>query len=187
MLTIYPTDTVWGLGAPVHSQEENRRVRSIKGNSSNKPLSVLFYNLEHLREFIILPSGWDDSERLNAFFEWEGTLAIPRGCLKAYWGEWIYGESDFATIRCLPLKFLQREECPFTTTSLNLQGESPITDIDEARNFSAGLKTPHRLITDEIYKPSGMASTILAVLPGGETKIWRQGQFSQDIQRMFKR
>ena len=186
MLTIYSTDTVWGLGAPVCSQSENRQVRLVKGNPPDKPLSVLFYDLEHLREFLTLPVGWDDDERLNVFFEWEGTLAVPRSCLKASWSGWIYGESAFATVRCLSLNFLRREGVPFSTTSLNFQGKTPVMDLKGARIFANNLKVPHRLIADESVSPSGMASTILALLPGGKPECWRKGRFFQDICKTFK-
>ena len=181
MLTIYPTDTVWGLGAPVLSESENRLVRQVKGSPLHKPLSVLFYDLEQLRENLSLPPGWEEDRRLEAFFAKEGTLAVPRKGLKASWGGWVYGESSFATVRCLPLNFLRKEGCPFTTTSLNLQGESPIVDREEALAFSEQMKLPHRLISDESIRPSGMSSTILAVLPNGKVECWRQGHFYKDI------
>ena len=181
MLTIYPTDTVWGLGAPVDSEEENRKVRQIKGNSPDKPLSVLFYDLSQLREFLTLPVGWEDDERLNTFFAKEGTLAIPRKGREAPWAEWIYGESSFATIRCLPLDFVKSAGRPFSTTSLNLQGEPPIVNREEAEAFARRLKHPHQLIRQDAFQPSGMASTILAILPSGKTEFWRQGRFYPEI------
>lgn len=185
MLTIYPTDTVWGLGAPVHLREANERVRLIKGNGLDKPLSALFHGPDHLREFLTLPPEWDDDDRLKEFFGWEGTLALPRDCLKSDWGEWIYGGSAFATVRCLPLTFLRREGVPFSTTSLNLQGEEAATNLAGARAFARTLNLPHRLITDESIRPSGRASTIFAWIPGGEGECWRKGRFFQEIVETF--
>ena len=185
MLTIYPTDTVWGLGASVHSRKDNATVRLIKGNRPDKPLSALFYDADHLREFLTLPPEWDDDGRLKTFFEWEGTLALPRDCLKSDWGKWAYGESDFATVRCLPLNFLRWEGVPFSTTSLNREGEKPATNLESARIFARTLDVPHRLVTDECIQPSGIGSTIFALKPGGMGECWRKGRFYRQIVEKF--
>ena len=186
MLTIYPTDTVWGLGAPVHSREENEIVRLIKRNESDKPLSVVFYDFDHLRGFFALPPVWDDDKKLKAFFGWEGTLALPRDRFNGDWGEWIYGESSFATVRCLPLKFLRREGVPFSTTSLNYHGEEPAITRASAQEFAQTLDVPHRLIVDESFEPSGMASTMLAWQDNGsKIECWRKGRFYRKIMEAF--
>ena len=185
MLTIYPTDTVWGLGASVYSREENEMVRLLKGNELDKPLSVLFYDLDHLRDFLTLPPAWDDDDKLKAFFEWEGTLALPRNTLKSDWGDWIYAKSVFATVRCLPLDFLRWEGVPFSTTSLNYQGEEPATTLADARAFAQTLDVPHRLIPDKSLRPSGMASTIFALHKDGRPECWRQGRFYSEIVKAF--
>lgn len=183
LLYIYPTDTVWGLGASINLKEDNQKIREIKGNLPNKPLSVLFHNIETIEKYFDLPSYLTKSWPVS-FFKLEATLALPIEWLKGPINSWIYGESNFIAVRCLPLSFLTKESFPITTTSLNLQGRSPITSEVEAREFSDKLKIDHQFITTEKMTPSGCDSTIVALLPEGKFKFWRQGRLIKEIQEI---
>ena len=49
---IYPTDTVWGIGGSIWSQDAYDKVCDIKGTGRGKPLSIIVSDEEMLNEFV---------------------------------------------------------------------------------------------------------------------------------------
>jgi len=49
---IYPTETVYGIGASIFNEKAVKRVHKIKKESENKPLSVAFSDVDSAAEFI---------------------------------------------------------------------------------------------------------------------------------------
>lgn len=52
-IILYPTDTIWGIGANIYDQSSVNRVASIKGRPSNKSFIVLVDSLAMLKKFVI--------------------------------------------------------------------------------------------------------------------------------------
>jgi L-threonylcarbamoyladenylate synthase len=50
---LYPTDTIWGIGANINDQESVSRVASIKARPLNKSFIVLVDSIEMLNRFVI--------------------------------------------------------------------------------------------------------------------------------------
>ena len=55
---LYPTDTVWGIGAPMENQQACLRVEEIKKSSSTKPISLLFSSPHEVLSFLSFPVLW---------------------------------------------------------------------------------------------------------------------------------
>ncbi|MFH1786207.1 MAG: L-threonylcarbamoyladenylate synthase [archaeon] len=56
-VAVYPTDTVYGLGAVISSEGGVKRIRRIKGNAPSKPLSIAVANLEDIRKYAVISNA----------------------------------------------------------------------------------------------------------------------------------
>lgn len=77
-LLIYPTDTLYALGARAYDPEACRKVRAAKGREGGKPLPVVAGDVSQVEEMC---SGWPDGARVLARRFWPGplTLVLPAG------------------------------------------------------------------------------------------------------------
>src|SRR3989304_7601255 len=74
-IVAFPTETVYGLGAPIFYPESIAKIYQIKNRPGDNPLIAPISNLEHLKSIAIqIPQ---EVERLAAAF-WPGPLTI--GC-----------------------------------------------------------------------------------------------------------
>lgn len=175
---IYPTDTVWGIGASIYSEDARNKISDIKGSAENKPLSIMFTNVKTLFESFDFPKEvslpW-----LKDFFKLESTLGIPLTLSKITIPLWVTKESEFVSVRCLDIPTIieigNSLDSPFFTTSLNLTGHPPITSFDEAQKFQKAYAPSVPLFGDSTHNLSGQSSTIV-FLKDSTFKIIRSGQ-----------
>ncbi len=180
---IYPTDTVWGIGACIYSQEANELVRSKKRNEANKPLSILFSSFQDLSEYIEFPKAY--SNKLKSCFELEFTLLLPLELLKKQIPPHIVGESDFVGVRVLQgslfSELTQLAGGPVTTTSLNLSGEASIISKERAESFLHSYAPEAKFLYDESISSSGESSTIICLTPDRNLKVIRRGRYCDEV------
>ncbi|MBY9000755.1 MAG: L-threonylcarbamoyladenylate synthase, partial [Candidatus Heimdallarchaeota archaeon] len=69
----FPTDTVYGVGGNIFSQEAIKRIYSLKNRPQNKPINALISSLEHL-EMIVEEIPQIFQELIKKF--WPGPLTI---------------------------------------------------------------------------------------------------------------
>ena len=175
---IYPTDTVWGIGANIFSRSAQETIRKIKKSSSEKPMSVLFPGRDMLSQFINYPPLW------NELFDLEITFLIPRKWCKEEIPAWVF-TGPYLGIRCLEnaeLDFIkEKENAPITSTSLNLSGGKPITSLDEVTSFMENEAKSSELIHFKDREMSGMSSTIVKVEEDKSYEIIRPGTNAKEI------
>lgn len=163
-LFIYPTDTVWGIGASIYSQSAQKSIASIKKTSDDKPLSIMFTDINVLYNHFNFPDvltlSW-----LRNYFKLESTLIIPTKIAKFLVPSWITGKSEFISVRCLEhpeLKSIgEALKGPFITTSLNLTGEPPIINFDDAKQFQLAYAPEAIMFGENTSILSGRSSTIV--------------------------
>jgi len=163
----YPTETVYGLGTIIYDENAVKKLREIKGINQTKPLSVLISknNFEMLNECIdsLLPVA----QRLAKFF-WPGPLTIIHKS-KTNFPDYITGGTGFIGLRCSPNNeindFIDMVGHPIISTSANLTGQPPATNIEEVFSYFSesidGL-----LIFDDLEKTHesyNVPSTIIKV------------------------
>ena len=185
---IYPTDTVWGIGASIYSQSAQKNIASIKKTSEDKPLSIMFTDIKALYNSFNFPDFMSLSWLRN-YFKFESTLIIPTKIAKILIPTWITGKSGFVSIRCLEhteLKMISEKiAAPFITTSLNLTGDEPIVNFKDAKEFQETYAPNAEFIGDISHNLSGRSSTIV-IYKMNQFEIVRVGLKIEEIKKHLK-
>lgn len=181
---IYPTDTVWGIGASIYSEEGYKKIAAIKKTSEHKPLSIMFTDINEFYKSFTFPSEINLSW-LKKYFCLESTLGMPLASSKILIPSWVTQGSDIVSVRVLEespvLKSISRDlSAPFFTTSLNVTGEAPIIDFEAAFNFQKKHAGEAYFYGDSSQNLSGHSSTII-FYRNGEFQIIRAGRKMEEI------
>jgi L-threonylcarbamoyladenylate synthase len=129
-LIIYPTDTVYGIGADATSESAVKKVHALKESDSSKPLSVLVGNFGVVEQYC--DTGiWEDMIIKN-FLPGPYTFILKkRGVIAASQNEKIgirFSENLFC--QYLAQKFGR----PIITTSANKTGDEPPVSFDKVNS-----------------------------------------------------
>ena len=187
---IYPTDTVWGIGASIYSESGNNSLREIKNKECNAPLSLLFAGKVMLMDYINFPATIN-LENLFKLFDFEISLLLPVSWIKKDVPKWVLCDSKYISIRFVEnesiLKIIKETRSPITSTSLNFSNEKPITDLLSVKSFCTKVGRKYKLIVfgdnDQSYTLSGEASTMITLNELGNSKIIRRGLRIQEIEK----
>lgn len=174
-VVLYPTDTVYGLGADATSERAVETVRRIKGRERSKPILALVSDMAMLAAYARLtPRAFVLAQ---AFLPGPLTLVLdPLGAaLKPLWapdGSVGFRMPDHPLCQALPYAFGR----PITTTSANRAG---MTQPATLRGMCAqlGPTTSPMLVLDDGVR-TGSPSTIVDVR-GDVAHIVREGALSR--------
>lgn len=167
---IFPTDTVYGIGASIYDKEGQKRIYEIKHRSYDKPLAVLCYSLEQIKG--IAEVNEIAEKLIKKFLPGPLTLILPaKTKVKEIMGIPTIG------VRIpnskLALSILKREGA-MATTSVNESGEKPLDTYEE-------IKEAYGNVVEEIYdkeeESSHISSTVVSVV-GTEPELLREGSIS---------
>lgn len=171
---IFPTDTVYGIGASLFDTEGQKRIFAIKNRPLDKPLAVLCASLEQIEAIAEVKE--DGKKLIKAFLP--GPLTVILNAKEA-----VYQETGLKTIGVripkydVALKILT-EEGPMSTTSVNESGRPSLNDYYV-------IKETYGLLVDDIYPPSNDATSSLPStvvdLTGEEVKVLRFGAISLEM------
>lgn len=129
-LYIFPTDTVYGIGAKLYDKSSINEIYRIKGRDFNKPISVLCSNIEQISDFALLTN---EAIKLAKAF-WPGALTLILKTTNKYYND---TKEESIGVRIpnhkLALKLIE-ELGPLKTTSVNKSGSEPLNDYDEIMN-----------------------------------------------------
>lgn len=185
---IYPTDTVWGIGASIHSQSAQKKIASIKKTADDKPLSIMFTDINVLYKSFNFPENIDKSWLRN-YFKLESTLGIPLKISRIPIPSWVTSKSDLVSVRCLEHPELKEIgetlKAPFITTSLNLTGEPPIITFQDAKQFQLAYAPEAEFFGNSSHDLSGRSSTIV-FFRGDRFEIIREGLKVEEIKKHLK-
>ena len=177
---IFPTDTVYGIGAKINDIEALNKIYEVKKRPKEKRLAVLCASLKDIEDIVYLT---DDALKLINHFM-PGALTV---ILKSK--EEIRNEFIFETVAVripnheLALRIL-RENGAMATTSVNISGSKPLNDyIEIVKEFNDEVSC----IYPNTEIPSKISSTIVD-LSGNECVLIREGsiKFSEILKILNK-
>jgi L-threonylcarbamoyladenylate synthase len=171
---VFPTETLYGLGADALNSEAVEKVFKLKGRDSQNPIPVLVADPEMLRNLVseIPPLAQKLMDRF-----WPGPLTLvlparedlPKPLLNASAGIAVRISSQ--PIATQLLKELGR---PMTATSANPSGKEPARTLQEAKRYFSG-KVNFFLDGGRLSSKSG--STVVELV-GAAIKIIREGDIA---------
>ena len=128
-ILIYPTDTLYGLGADATNTSAIEKINKLKKRKT--PLSIMVSSLNEIEKYAIINS--DIKKELKTIFPGPFTALLQSK--KTDLSYLVQNQSDKIGIRipnhpfCLDL--LNEYKKPIITTSVNTHGEKPLNSINE--------------------------------------------------------
>lgn len=171
-LVVYPTETLYGLGADPFNEQALQRVFEVKGRDPKKPISIAFRNILQAKKFAEFN---DVAEKLAKKFL-PGPLTIVLNA-KLNLNQMLGSEKIAVRISAskAALDLLNEVKIPITATSANLAGkENPI----DARIAIEQIGDKVDLVLDAGKCKYGMPSTVVDC-SSGKIEIIREGVISK--------
>ena len=173
-VVVFPTDTLYGLGADVFSLPALQRIFGIKGRPADLALPVLVAGLDQV-ESVALPMSNQAQELAERFWPGPLTLVMRRS---PELPDLVTGGADTVAVRMpahrIPLALARRLGRPITGTSANLSGQPDLLDLDSIENQLGNL-------VDYIIRsgppPEGTGSTVVDITRN-EPRLLREGAIS---------
>lgn len=131
-IVVYPTETVYGLGADAFSEDAVRRVYEIKQRPLSKPMSVAVGDPEML--WAIARVDEVAEEFIRRFLPGPVTVVLPpSSCLP----DILTAGTKLIGVRmpdcAVTLEIIEELDAPITATSANVAGAPPPTTVSEVR------------------------------------------------------
>src|SRR3990172_9281044 len=179
-IIIYPTETLYGLGALALDEESVNNIFSIKGRIHGNPIPILVRDKEMLSEYVVVT---DEANRLiEKFLPGPLTLVLKEKKNLPYL---ISAGTGTIAIRISGHPFVKRLFDflfqPLTSTSANISGQENLFSFDEIyKTFNSKVE----LIVDSGNLPRSKGSTVidLTVKPA---LLIREGDISGERLKEF--
>lgn len=174
-LIVYPTDTVYGIGAAVGNEEAIRRLYSIKGRSPDKPVPLLISEMADVAKIAEPPMN---ARKLMDRF-WPGALTIVMPRRQGFRSLALAGQ-DTVALR-VPDEDVVRDIIhtlgeAITGTSANRSGQAAPTSAAQAAMQLGDLVS---LVIDGGVRRGGQESTVIDITTD-EPKVLREGAVSRE-------
>lgn len=173
-LVVYPTETVYGLGANALEPAAVERVFEVKGRSREKPVSLAVPSVEKALEYV----DASDLERrfMDAFLPGPVTVLCER---RETVPDVLTAGREQVGVRVpdceIALELCERSETPITATSANLSGSGSVRRVEELDESVLEAAT----VLDTGETP-GTESTVVDV---SSRTIHRRGALADEIER----
>jgi L-threonylcarbamoyladenylate synthase len=169
-LVVYPTDTLYGLGADAFSDEAIIKVYEAKKRPLGLPVSVAVSDFDMLAATGRVPPSME--RFIETFLPGPITVILPsRSCVP----DILTGGTGMIGIRMpaqdLALRLIERFDSPITATSANLHGAKDPRTPDECT-------VPHEFLIDG-GRLQGTPSTVVDLT---SKTIVRRGAFADEVE-----
>ncbi len=175
-LVLFPTETVYGIGANALNKEAVNKIFEAKGRQSDNPLIVHICNLEMLKD-LAKEVGNIEQILINKF--WPGPLTIifeKKECVPYN----VTAGLETVGVRFPRNKTAQKlidlSKCPIAAPSANISGKPSGTKIEDILNELDG-KVDY--IIDEGIADIGLESTVVRVI-NNKVHILRPGKVTKE-------
>ena len=184
-LIIYPTDTVYGLGAIVTNEQSINNVYLAKSRSFSSPLIALLSSVDKVEEVAYVSDKNLLKKLAKAFWPGALTVILKR---KEHIPSIMVSGGDTIGVRIpnldLAIKIIDLAGGILATTSANISGEATPKSYDE---LSEAIKSKVDILIDSGECKLGEASTIID-LTSDVPKILRKGAISiEEIEKIIGR
>jgi L-threonylcarbamoyladenylate synthase len=157
---VYPTETLYGVGANALDAEAVERVHAVKNRTEKKPILVIVHAIDIMADLIEeMPAA--AQKLIDAF--WPGPLTLVFKANAKVPGNLTRGSGTIG-IRipssALCLKLLSLCGCPLTSTSANTSGGAVLRSVAEIQGV---LTTGVDLYLDAGVLPESKPSTVVDV------------------------
>ena len=153
-VVVYPTDTLYGLGADALNSEAVEKISKIKRRPG--PWSIVVTDLDMLKEYCKIPISHE--EFINSQLPGAVTLILPGSSHQI---EDFVAPGNTVGVRIpdhsVPVELAKALKKPITSTSVNRTGEPPLND---PKTIDKQFSTEIDLIIDAGTLPFSSGSTI---------------------------
>ena len=180
-LVIFPTETVYGVGANALKQDSVDQIFQAKGRANDNPLIVHIHNFEQLNEFVAEISPMEQA-LIDAFFPGPFTLVLKK---KPIIPDNVSAKLDTVGIRMpenkIAHELLKCANVPVAAPSANLSSRPSGTNVAD---ILEEFKDKVDIIIDGGESKIGIESTVVRVIDGVPT-ILRPGKITpEDIKEV---
>ena len=180
-LVIFPTETVYGIGANAIDEEAVRNIYIAKGRASDNPLIAHISDIKMLDD-LVLEVGEIERKLIKNF--WPGPLTIVFN-KKPIVPDIITGGLDTVAVRMpsneIAHKLIEYSNCPIAAPSANISGKPSGTQIED---IIEELDGKVEYIIDNGKVDIGVESTVIRVVDN-VVHILRPGKITpEDIEKL---
>ncbi len=131
-IVVYPTETVYGIGANIFSNIALEKVFAIKKRDKDKPVSVAVSDLKMMEDLVYI--GKKERHFIEKFLPGPVTVVLKK---KDKVPDMLSSGSGLLGIRFpahgTTIRLIQLAGVPITSTSANFSGEAPPRRVDEIK------------------------------------------------------
>lgn len=175
-IVIFPTETVYGIGANAFNKNAVKKLYEVKHRPLNKPISLLVNSMDMVNE-IAKDITELEYALMEQFFPGPFTIILKK---KDIISDIVTANSDTVGVRMpenkLALKLIEYAGVPIATPSANISGKPSGTNLkDIIKDFDGKVDC----FVDGGPSKIGLASTIVQV-ENGVPRILRQGSITKE-------
>ncbi|MBU3925030.1 MAG: L-threonylcarbamoyladenylate synthase [Patescibacteria group bacterium] len=171
---IYPTDTIYGLGASALDKNSVKKIYEVKKRPATKPLSIVVKDIKMAKKYCAMSKKQE--EIFSSLLPGPFTLIFKK-CSDKCPSRIFTGYKNTFSVRIPDYKItalLAKElKIPLTSTSANISGLPGSGDINKVLRQLENKKNRIDLVLDAGVLPKKNSSTIID-LTGNEPKIIRK-------------
>ena len=131
-IVIYPTETVYGIGANIFSEDALKKVFALKKRDASKPISVAVSGIKMMDDLAHI--GEKERRFIEKFLPGPVTVLLRK---KEKVPDVLTSGSELVGIRYpdheTTIKLIELAGVPITSTSANISGEAPPKKVDEIK------------------------------------------------------
>lgn len=174
-IAIFPTETVYGIGANGFDERAISKLYEIKQRPLTKPISLLVYSIDMINS-IAENITKEEYALMKKFMPGPLTIILKK---KKIIPNILTANSDTVGIRMpaneIALKLIEYAGVPIATSSANISGKESNTKVNESLKE---LKEKVDVFIDGGESKIGIASTVVQIV-NGKPKIFREGAIKE--------
>lgn len=174
-IVVFPTETVYGIGANIWDEVAVKRLYEVKQRPFSKPISLLVSSIDMINE-VAKDITELEYALMKEFFPGPFTIILKK---KDIVPNIVTANLDTVGIRLpaneIALRLIKYAEIPIATTSSNISGKPSVTNLGDVMSEFEGKVD---CFIDGGPSEIGVASTIVQVIDG-KVHILREGSISK--------